>query len=144
MVETELDIGLSVRYGVNRVNPVLEIDDMLPDVSDENKTPGLTLFRFTLSPCLSIVIWRCNVVFCADDSDAVWAGAVLVHSPELPQFSPVQLEAVPWTGLERNKMHSAFASCTAVRITRPMRSGHGVHSPSAVSALSDLSHYQPV
>ena len=66
------------------------------------------------------------------------------HSPELPQFSSVQLEAVPWTALESNKMHSAFASSTAVRITRPMRSGHGVHSPSAVSALSDLSHYQPV
>ena len=138
-----MDIGLSVRYGVNGIDPVLEIDDMLPGVSDEYKTPGLTLGYIPM-PCLSIVIWRCNVIFCAGNPDAVGAGAVLVHSPELPQFSAVQLEAVPWTALERNKMHSAFASCTAVRITRPMSSGHGVHSPSAVSALSDLSHYQPV
>ena len=136
-----MDIGLSIRYGVNGINPVLEVDDMLPGVSDENKTSGLTLGYIPM-PCLSIVIWRCNVIFCAGDPDAVWAGAVLVHSPELPQFSPVQLEAVPWTGLERNKMHSAFASCTAASIAGRMRPGGRIHSPSAVSALSDLSHHK--
>ena len=75
-------------YGTN---PVLEIDDMLPGATDERDAPGLTLGYIPM-PCLSIVVWRCNVIICADDSDAAGAGAVLMHSPELPQLTtPIQM-----------------------------------------------------
>jgi hypothetical protein len=144
-VELVLDSSLSIRYGVNRVNPVLEIDDMLPDVSDENKTPGLTLFRFTLSPCLSIVVWRCNVVFCARDPDAAWTGAVLVHSPELPQFSiRSSTPNVPGAGLHSNESHDARTNAGVSIFTVPVLLSQRIKSTSTFCALSDLSHYQPV
>ena len=83
---------------MNRIDPVLDIGDMLPDGSNEYNPPGLTLGYIPM-PCLSIVIWRRNIVICSDNSDAAWTRAVLVHSPELPQFSTVQLETIPWTVL---------------------------------------------
>ena len=125
-------------YGTN---PVLEIDDMLPGVSDENNTPGLTLGYIPM-PCLSIVIWRCNVIICADDSDAAGAGAVLMHSPELPQF-PFTIERIDITRTRvlengahtpQTRFNTALSNLKRVRIdpTRTTRT------------LSDQSHYQPV
>jgi len=103
-----------MRDRMDRCNPVIEVDDMLPGGPDEYNPPmlvGLTLGYIPM-PCLSIVIWRCNVVICSDDSDAVWTGAVLVldyriqrrhyKSPELPHFRAVHAIHIPLTALEIN------------------------------------------
>ncbi len=63
-----------------------------------------------------------------------------MHSPELPQFSTVQLESVPWTVLDRNQTHDAF---TVVKSTVPVLLSQRIHPSGTHCALSDLSHYQP-
>jgi len=62
------------------------------------------------------------------------------HSPELPQFSTVQLESVPWTILDSNQTHDAW---TVVKSTGPVLLSERIHPSCANRALSDLSHYQP-
>jgi len=85
-------------YGID---PFLEVDDMLPGATDERDAPGLTLGYIPM-PCLSIVIWRRNVILCEDSAHAAWTRAVLMHSPELPQFSAVTAVDIPPTALEIN------------------------------------------
>ncbi len=71
--------------------------------TNRRRTPRLTLGCNPM-PCLSSVgiPRRCSIIVCADYPDAAWTGAVLMHSPKLPQFSTVQLEPVPWTILDSN------------------------------------------
>lgn len=102
-VEVVHDRSLVMPEPMNGIDPVLITMDMLPGATDQRYAPGLTLGYIPL-PCLSPVEIprRCSIIVRADYTDAAWTRAVLMHSPELPQFSTVQLESIPWTVLESN------------------------------------------
>ena len=88
-------------YGVNRVNPVFEVDDMLPDGSNEYNPSGLTLGCIPM-PCLPLItgrriieygtgsgplpvpLWTVSAAGTAVSVELV--PAKYTHSPELPQF----------------------------------------------------------
>jgi len=91
-------------YGIN---PVLEVDDMLPGGRDEINPPGLTLGYIPM-PCLSrtpighfgnLISSRGSVPITETILEIFAARA---HSPELPQFSTVHLKSITWTILEKN------------------------------------------
>jgi len=94
-------------YGVNGTNPVIEINDMLPDGRDETNPSGLTLGCIPM-PCLSRtpIGHFGNVIGCRGSipitETVLMIFAARTHSPEFPQLSTVQLEAVPWTVLDNN------------------------------------------
>ena len=117
MIHPDLHLTLVMVYRSEEFNPIVRMHDMLPDSGRCRRCPlsGLTQCR-VFTPCLSPVEIprRSNIEFCADYAHARRTGAVLMHSPELPQFSSVQLEAVPWTILEMNQFHGAWTviNCT--------------------------------
>ena len=73
-VETVPHRTLRARYGVNRINPVLEIDDGVPGGSDEYNPPGLNHCRF-FTPCLSMIPHNADIV------EWVAVGTVTPKSP---------------------------------------------------------------
>ena len=149
---------LCARYGVNRINPILEVDDGVPGATYCSTTPGLNHCR-VFTPCLSLITGRRMIERGTRSGplpiplrtvSTAWAAVTVefvpakyTHSPELPQFSTVQLESVPWTVLERNQTHYAPT------LPRPVGSSTGtillssrIHPSCADCALSNLSHYQ--
>jgi len=58
-----------------------------------------------------------------------------MHSPELPQFRSVQLEAIPWTVLDSNKTHDAWA---VVKSAGPILLSERIHPSGTYCALSNV------
>ena len=132
-------------------HPVLIITDMLPGATDERDAPGLTLGYIPM-PCLSIVIWRSQIVFRTRYTHAGGTRTldILVpqgisanaHSPELPLLtSSIQSSVdITRTILFDNEPHRASTAPNATLCTLPCGR---VYPSCAFYALSDLSHYQP-
>jgi len=131
-----------MRYGVDRIDPFLEINDMLPGAAYNRLTPpGLTLGYIPM-PCLSIVIRRSQIVFCTHNTHAGRAGAVLMHaSPELPLFTTT-IQMIDVTS-SRRTLNGTRTTPAALNATLLILERGRISPASTYCALSDLSHYQP-